>query len=194
MQEVRRQAIHLIAFSLCALMVFYLPLQLVIFAVSFCLACAIIGGLAVKFGLEERIFPKGFRPISSIYYRSDKGRASAKKFPFYGAIIGLAGILASLLIVGSRAYIPILILAWGDSASTLVGIYFGRTKLIAGRSLEGAIGFFLVSLIPLFIATPLSEGKIFFLALAATLTEILSPIDDNLTIPIVSSFLIKLLA
>lgn len=194
MLEIRRQAIHLVLFGLCAFFVIYLPLSVTIPLVSFFLAVSILAGSILKFRLEERFLPEKLRIVSRLFKTTDKARSSAKKFPFYGSIIGLAGILASLLIVGSRAYIPILVLAWGDSASTLVGIYLGKTRLIKGRSLEGAIGFFLAACIPLFLATPLSDSKVILIALVGTLTEIFSPVDDNLSIPIATSLFLRFFA
>lgn len=190
MLELRRQAVHLIIFSLCAFPVIYLPLRTSTAIFASLLAISLSGGLILKYNLE-RFLPKNLRLVTIL---SQKAERKDGRLPFYGSTIGLVGILGALLVSGSKAFIPILILAWGDSASTVVGVYLGKTKLLAGRSLEGSVGFFLAALIPLFISTSLSDGKIIAIAFGATLTEIFSPVDDNLSIPIVSSLLLQLLA
>lgn len=193
MIEIRRQANHLLLFSLFAVAVIYLPLAVSIGITVFCLAGILALGAVAVFRIERKLgLP--MRPIESVYLRTDRGRpGNQAKFPFYGTVLGLTGLLASMLIAGQLSYIPILILGWGDSASTIVGLYLGKHKLRKGRSVEGSIGFFLASLIPLFVLTTLPEGKIVFLCLAATLTEIFTPVDDNLSIPIVSALLLKLM-
>jgi phytol kinase len=195
MLEIRRQAVHLILFSLFAFLILYLPFWLSFAIAAGALAICALGAAAVVFKLE-RVFPKNLRLISYVAKAAERSgeKAVYKRIPFYGSIIGLIGIVASMLIVGTRAYIPILVLAWGDSASTVVGVYFGKHRLIQGRSLEGALGFFVAAVIPLFVLTSLSDGKVLFLAASATLVEIFSPVDDNLTIPIVVSALMKFLA
>ncbi|MFH0961353.1 MAG: hypothetical protein V1820_01570 [archaeon] len=192
MLEIRRQAVHLILFSICAFPVIYFPLNVSIAIFSLLLSVSLSGGLILKYDLE-RFLPKKLR-IVEVLSRKAERKEDAGKLPFYGSTIGLVGILAALLISGSKAFIPILILAWGDSTSTVVGIHLGKTNLFSGRSLEGSVGFFFAALIPLFISTSLSDGKIVLIALAATLTEIFSPVNDNLSIPIVTSLLLRLLA
>ncbi len=192
MLELRRQAFHLVSFSLFAVLLLYLPLHISAAVLAILLAGLVFVSAAIVSGLEEKILPPSLRIAK--YIKKVADRDKDKQFPFYGAILGMVGIGLSVVFLGSRAYIPILVLGWGDSASTVVGVYFGRHKLLAGRSLEGAIGFFLASLVPLFLATSLSPWVAVFTALVGTVTEILSPIDDNVTIPLAVSVVLRFLA
>jgi len=81
-------------------------------------------------------------------------------------------------------------LIYGDSASTIFGIRFGRHKLIGKRTLEGTIAGMLAMLpfllaivsIPIAIAT----------AVIAMLAELL-PVNDNFTIPIAAAIVLSVL-
>lgn len=78
--------------------------------------------------------------------------------------------------------IGIVALAFQDSFSTLIGMRFGKTKLAPNKSLEGAVGGFLmctIGLLPL-----LSLPNAVFIAFVATVVEML-PMNDSFTIPFV---------
>ncbi len=114
------------------------------------------------------------------------------------------------LFFASRPYIiaaGILPMAYGDSAASLVGEQYGKTKykLIASRSLEGSaamllIGFATVAVSLAFFSAfyPLSTSNWIVAALAVatvtTLIEALSPKgSDNLTVPAVGALTLLLL-
>ena len=79
----------------------------------------------------------------------------------------------------------VLALGLGDGISTLIGKFFGRTKIYKDKTLEGCIAEFLVvmAIAKYFFPNPIIP------ALLYTIVELTSPVDDNLTIPIVLSFL-----
>ena len=90
----------------------------------------------------------------------------------------------------------LLIMSISDSMAAIIGISFGRTSLINGKSLEGSLAFLLTSFIILIIVIPeLSLFVSLFIAFLITLVELLSfhQINDNLTIPIFSAVVINLL-
>jgi dolichol kinase len=98
----------------------------------------------------------------------------------------LAGKIACLLAV--------LTLGIGDPTAALIGRRWGRTRLNAGRSLEGALAFAVSAGIACFLGLTLFHGNVSLslrlaLAAAAGITgaaaELLSVrVDDNLTIPL----------
>jgi dolichol kinase len=115
------------------------------------------------------------------------------------------------LFFASRPYIiaaGILPMAYGDSAASLVGERYGKTKykLIASRSLEGSAAMFLVGFVSVVVS--LAFFSAFYslsslnwivasLAVSAvtTLIEALSPKgSDNLTVPAVGALTLLLLA
>ena len=83
-------------------------------------------------------------------------------------------------------------LIFSDVASALIGVRFGRHRTIAGRSLEGSLAFFAVSLIVgLFFLPPLIalEGTVF-----VSVVELLPlPGNDNFWVPVLSGFFLSLL-
>ncbi|MEQ1875226.1 MAG: hypothetical protein ABL958_01180 [Bdellovibrionia bacterium] len=95
--------------------------------------------------------------------------------------------------------LSILMLAVGDPTSSVVGILYGRDKIIGNKSLQGALGGFaactFVSLI-YFLATGLMVDRIFLITLLSGIIGMLSEVvpvgrlDDNLTFPVISSTLL----
>jgi len=79
-------------------------------------------------------------------------------------------------------------LTLGDMAAAIIGITFGHTKLVNGKSLEGCLAcFFTCFFIAMitFSHVDMVEYIAFWGALSATLAELLiTTIDDNLTIPV----------
>lgn len=115
--------------------------------------------------------------------------------PLMGAITFYTGATISILlfdVVAAAAAIAVLALA--DSASTVIGFYFGRHKLPVNpkKSWEGSITFWLSAfLVLLFFVNPLRA----FLTAWITMTiEALPRIDDNITVPITAGALLTILA
>jgi phytol kinase len=84
----------------------------------------------------------------------------------------------------------------------MIGKHFGKTRLINGKSLEGSLTMFVVSLIVLFMVTLLGQPSLMntsivlipFIALLITLTELITPYGlDNLSIPVVTTLLFFLM-
>jgi len=80
----------------------------------------------------------------------------------------------------------IIILVLGDAFSTIMGTNFGKNKLPfqEEKSWQGSLAFFGVALVGAATQVPLvpALGG----ALAGAITEAYSPVDDNLTIPLVA--------
>ena len=85
----------------------------------------------------------------------------------------------------------ILILLFGDSASTLLGKRFGKIKLPfqSHKTFEGSLAFLMVGIMVSLTQLPIIPALVG--ALAGTLTEAYSPIDDNVPIPLVSAFVMS---
>jgi len=81
----------------------------------------------------------------------------------------------------------IIILLFGDSASTIFGKKYGKTYLPFNRNktIAGTMAFFVVALIGAW--TNVSLLPALFGALFGALTEAYSPIDDNIPIPLISA-------
>ncbi len=95
-------------------------------------------------------------------------------------------IMSILLFPKSIAIVSLLILTISDTASGLVGKGIGRIHLFK-KTLEGTLAFLLTSLLIVWSYPGIDRFSGTFAALGATLIEVLPiPLDDNLSIPLVS--------
>ena len=94
------------------------------------------------------------------------------------------------------AFLAVFFLIFGDPAAAIVGSLYGKTQLVKGKSLEGSLACLLVCAIVSLIyvqIVPLGVSVFPFVILAATaamLAELVTFIDDNLTLPLISGFLL----
>jgi len=121
-----------------------------------------------------------------------------------GCYFSLGCTLSISLSPPSVAMASILFLVLGDMSAAIIGVSFGGDalgQLKLGRSgkksLEGSLAMFLVCFVvgtTIFAHVRLREYPVFLGALAATLTELHEPlgINDNLSIPILSSIVMQL--
>lgn len=79
----------------------------------------------------------------------------------------------------------VLIIAIGDGVATLIGKFFGKTKIYGNKSLEGSLAGFLGAWA---VSNQFYPHPI-FAATLYTITELFTPIDDNLAVPTVMSML-----
>ncbi len=116
--------------------------------------------------------------------------------PFFvgGALITIA------LYDKSLAITALCFLTFGDVTAALVGKKYGKHKILAPKSLEGSMAFFLVTgAVGLFLKNYyfpdyLSNSSILIAAFIATLIESLPAyLDDNLTVPVLTGLALQLL-
>ena len=118
-----------------------------------------------------------------------------QRFPGKGAIMVLCGAFLTGLLFPAHILPALLVLGLGDSLSTLVGMRFGKKKLLnTNKSWIGSAAFLLVSCV---ILVWFSSWWL-LIALVATLAEIINYhrflyLDDNLVIPLVVGLLLTLL-
>lgn len=102
-------------------------------------------------------------------------------------------LLLSLLAKPAVSAIAVAVLGFGDPAAALIGRRFGRTRLRAGRSLEGSCGFVAAgSLVAFAVASLLLPGTVGVHLLIAAVAGFTGAVvelfstkaDDNLTIPL----------
>ncbi|EKF86856.1 diacylglycerol/polyprenol kinase family protein [Methanobacterium formicicum] len=177
-KELWRQLIHASGVFIVVLSYFLPPQLLIILCVT------ILAFVVIVFRLDHQHHIPFFSTILRVAKRDEDERGFV--YFFIGIIITLYIFQFNMAIANAA----ILILLFGDSASTLIGRRFGRIKLPfqSHKTLEGSLTFlgvgFLVSL------TQLPLIPAFIGALAGTLTEAYSPIDDNVPIPLISALAI----
>lgn len=117
-----------------------------------------------------------------------------------GATYVLVGAwLAVWLFPKPVAIAAMLIQSISDSAASLVGITFGRTRFL-GKSLAGSLAFFVTAVAILWVSLPDAKGVGLIAALVATIVEALPAfkwgrfeLNDNLTIPLLTGAAIQLM-
>jgi dolichol kinase len=105
----------------------------------------------------------------------------------------LSSFIAMALFEKNIAISSLFILSISDPLSSVLGSRFGRVRFL-GKSLEGALAFFFSSffiLLAFSFTIPIAVAG----AVIASLTELFSswPIDDNLSIPLVTALALTLL-
>ncbi|MCX5778373.1 MAG: hypothetical protein NTU66_04040 [Elusimicrobia bacterium] len=115
-----------------------------------------------------------------------------------GAVSGLpwtlSGSYLAMLLFPQKdvVMVGLLYMALGDAAAALFGRAFGKTKLIAGKSLEGSSACFIVCFFIgwYFLGVPLAIIG----ALVATIIELIPwPLNDNFWMPLISAALLGVL-
>ena len=133
---------------------------------------------------------KGFLKVAFIENSMKKEERNRLSGSFFYI---LSGLITIILFEKNIAVASLFILSIADPLSSLLGIRFGRVRLF-GKSLEGTMTFFAASFLILRILSfslPVAAA----VAVIASLTELFSsrPIDDNLSIPLVTALALALL-
>ena len=88
-----------------------------------------------------------------------------------------------------------LLTVFGDLASAIVGIKFGKHKIFRKKSLEGFLAGFLINLLVGFLILPAYPIIYVMMAVVASVVELLTgKLDDNLTVPLFAGFTGHLMA
>jgi len=117
------------------------------------------------------------------------------KFKLSGAIyVFISALLCTIFFTKIIAITAMTVLILGDTAAALVGKKIGKIKFKSlGKTLEGSIAFFIISVIGVFLISMILEVNHGYIIAAisgifiATLVELISKkifIDDNLSIPL----------
>ena len=112
--------------------------------------------------------------------------------PGKGALFFALGALFSLVFFEKEvAFVGLVVLSLLDSITTIVGVRFGKTRIYNHKSLEGTLAGIAVTTAALCLLVPPMAA----LATAAVtgLAELLSPVDDNLVIPVVACLVLTAL-
>lgn len=193
LKEIKRKIIHLIGLFIPICYYFFREEDKII-AVFILLSLT-----AIYFSLEllrltnkraQRYFLTHF---STLLRTHEKQKITGTGYYLLSALLSVSLFKKELAI----ACLSFLIL--GDMFAAIIGTRFGRTKIIAGKSLEGSLACFIVCfVIGLFVAwlfptTHLNLQIIAVGALTATIVELLPlGIDDNLTIPLISGLVMEI--
>ncbi|MCT8336411.1 phosphatidate cytidylyltransferase [Methanoculleus sp. Afa-1] len=112
--------------------------------------------------------------------------------PGKGALFFTLGALFCIVFFTKEiAFVGLVALSLLDSVTTLAGLRFGRTRIYNHKSLEGTLAGFAVTAAALCLLLP--PGIALMTAAAAAIAELVSPVDDNLVVPVVACLALTLL-
>jgi dolichol kinase len=145
--------------------------------------------LFVGFILSDAVSRGYTIPVVSGIIASLERRDAA---PGKGALFFALGALFCLVFFGKEvAFAGLVVLSLLDSVTTLAGVRFGRTRIYNQKSLEGTLAGIAVTAIVLCLLVPPVAALV--TAAAAGLAELVSPVDDNLVIPVVACLALTVL-
>ena len=175
-KELYRQAIHFFAGNAILATTIFLGTR-------FALAITTIS-LILGFAFSQQLVKKAKHPLKEIICLVE--RENECQLPGKAAFTLFAGIALTLFLFPNQtiAIAAIIAVTYGDSASTIVGKHFGRTKLNGDRTVAGSIAGMFATFF--FLALFLKPSTAIIAAIIAMLAEYL-PIDDNISIPLVTA-------
>ncbi|MFA4877596.1 MAG: hypothetical protein WC586_09285 [Methanoregula sp.] len=119
---------------------------------------------------------------------ADRGDSLPGKGALYFAVGALTTVILFPVTVAVPALVTVAVL---DCVATLVGVRYGRTRISNGKSLEGTAAAIIVTALCLVPFLTIPGAAV--VAVLAGLIELLSPVDDNLVIPVAVSLLLVFL-
>ena len=181
--EFKRKLLHF-ASSMIGLSVIYLDREII-------LPILIISSIVFPFFDYLRINNTTISNFYNTYFQSITRSFESKKltgatFVFWGAL------LTYILFDQKVAGIALIVMSLADAMAAIIGVGFGKTKLL-NKSLEGSFVFFMTTLFILYIfEIPLMVSLM--VSLLTTLTELIEipKINDNVSIPITVALLLTI--
>lgn len=181
MNESLRQVVHLVfGLGIAGFVLLFdrdlvvAALMLALFA-GFILSDALSRGYAIPF-------------VSTVIATLERRDAAPGK----GALFFTLGALFCLVFFDQEiAFLGLVVLSLLDSVTTLAGVRFGRTRIYNHKTLEGTVAGIAVTAAALCLFTPPATALV--TAAAAGLTELASPVDDNLVIPVAACLVLTVL-
>ena len=179
-KEIIRQLIHASGVFIVVLSYFLKPNTLILIAILILLAIVLLFELDKKYCF----------PIFSHIFRRCKRNDDEKGFIYFFIGIILTLILFQFNMAVANA--AILILLFGDSASSIIGKKWGKTKIPyqPKKTVEGSLAFFAVGLTV--ALTQISFIPAVLGVFFGTLAEAYSPVDDNIPIPLISALVMSM--
>ena len=183
MLELKRKLFHLFGVLSLAIPVYFFPywLNLLLFLMA----------IAVNYLIVKR-HPLLLKLFSLFIEHLERERNLSK--PGIQSLYLLLGVFLSYLFFQKEAVYGIITLAVGDAFSGIVGYYLGKRKLPYNpkKTLEGSFAFFISSSIALSLVLKPTEALLISF-ISAIVESLPLKLDDNFTIPLISSLIAYLL-
>lgn len=181
--EIKRQVFHLFLILLWCVPINYFPYQLTLLIFSTVIAV----NLLVVYRYE---------PLAGLFHRFivELEREKNLSRPGIQALYANLGIFLSYILFGKLSLLGVVILAVGDSFSTLIGKVFGRHELFFNpeKTWEGTLSFFLSVYIVLLLWVGF-EKALLFSCIASIVEAMRLKVDDNFLVPVIVTSLAYLM-
>jgi dolichol kinase len=153
----------------------------------FVLAACLGIGLVVSFALK-----KGARIPVLLQIVQRVERDYEKRLPGKGALLFFLAALVTIILFQRQEIVlgALCVAVYGDAASTIAGLRFGRHRIAGKKTLEGTLGGMAAAL---FFLLFLFQWPVALAAAAIGMLAELLPFDDNFTIPIITGLALLLL-
>lgn len=184
-QEIRRKLIHLATSIIPMAYYFGLPRKYILF-LSFLLAAGFLSAdlLRLNFTLARKYF---LRIFSSLL------RVAEVDQRLTGATYLFLGMAATFLLFPKDAAMPaVLFMTLADPMAAIVGNRLGSEEYF-GKTIEGALGFYLTASAIILVFTDYSWLGLGVAFVAALIEFLPIGINDNLTIPVATGYLLMVL-
>ncbi len=172
MRETLRQIVHLVFGLIIAALIQLLDSGVMLRL----LALSILIGLAVCDALMRGYSVPFFSQFINFLERKDA-------LPGKGALLFVFSVFFCLIFFDPQVVVAaVVVLALLDSIATVVGRRLGKIRIYNGKSVEGSVTGAVAAFVALLALLP--AGPAAAAAAAAGIVELISPIDDNLVIPV----------
>lgn len=152
------------------------------------ISLAFLAGLAISYAIK-----KGVKIPLLLGFVKKVERDYEKKLPGKGALLFFLGAIATMLLFRQQPLVilgALVVAVYGDAASTVFGLRFGKHRIAGKKTLEGSLGGIAASL---FFLLFLFQWPIALAAATIGMLAELLPFDDNFTIPIAAGVILSIL-
>ena len=182
LKEIQRKITHFIGLVIPILYHYIDNKQLVVGILAF------VTWLLLCFEILRYVFPD----FSSLLLKfiSPILRSHEKQGKILGSTYFVTSSLLSIVLFPQEiAVASITFLVLGDLFAAIIGKKWGRIKIFSGKSFEGSLACFIICFFVSILVIRIKPVVGFFGAIAATIFELVPiGIDDNLTMPLTSGF------
>jgi phytol kinase len=183
-KEYTRKSIHLIFGIFFLSLIYFLGTTISIQIIGACLVLGIIVSLIIKHKTKIPFLCSIVECVQRENERELPGKAAIMFF--------ISAIILLFLFSDNKTIIlaSLSVQVFADAFAAIIGINFGKHKILGKKTLEGSTACFITALLCLNYFYPIQIALI--AALIATIIELI-PLDDNLWVPLFTASALKLL-
>jgi len=181
--EIRRQIAHAVLGTIVLVILITFGIQFSLLLSGLVFFIFLVGSMLIRLGLKISIIE---------FILSKFQRNYEKNIPLFGVLTFFLGMTLLLFFFPRMEIVlgALIVGVYGDAASALVGKTIGKHRYIKYYSVEGTLGGIIVSFALLSI---IFSWVIALIAAVIGMIAELLPIDDNISIPIVTAIVLTLL-